>query len=102
MWKLQELRRCQNIFRLNQFNIITEGKSNAHTEVKKYLPFNTWTFVSGDRDPWTDWSECQADCTSNKTVKGTMTRSRKITLDGKYLEDEVQVVDCDNPCPLGI
>ena len=59
--------------------------------------------MAGDPDPWTEWSDCQADCSSNKTVKGTMTRSRKIKLHGKYLEeDEVQEVDCDNPCPQGI
>ena len=77
------------------------GKSNVHRS--ETIPFNTWTFVSGVPDPWSDWSECQADCPSNKTVKGTMTRSRKIKLHGKYREeDEVQAVDCDNPCPLGI
>ena len=31
-----------------------------------------------------------------------MTRSRKIKLHGKNLEDEVQEVDCGNPCPPGI
>ena len=59
--------------------------------------------MAGDPDPWTEWSDCQADCSSNKTVKGTMTRSRKIKIHGKYWEeDEVQEVDCDNPCPQGI
>ena len=57
----------------------------------------------GERGHWSNWSECRADC-SNKTVtsKGTTTRSRKVKHHGKEMEEELQEVECQNPCPLGI
>ena len=75
--------------------------STQIAEEKHYLPLRTKLFVTGEPGSWTEWSDCQADCT-DKTKKGTMTRSRKIKLHGKNLEDEVQEVDCGTPCPPGI
>ena len=66
----------------------------------KILSFSAFQLSSGEPGPWTDWSECHADC-SDKAAKGTTTRSRKIKFPGNKLEDEVQEVGCSNPCPLG-
>ena len=56
-------------------------------------------YFSGEYGPWSDWSECEVDCT-DETGKGNRTRSREIRVKGE-LSEENQWVDCQKSCPLG-